>query len=68
MSILPTVTFFICENFAPVLNESGIYTDNLNARFWLTAFLILSTVFLIKTGISCYIIEYNPTLIDLYKR
>jgi hypothetical protein len=43
------------------------YSDNFNMRFWLTVFLVISIVYLLKIGYSCLQIEYFPSTIDLYK-
>jgi hypothetical protein len=43
-----------------------IYTDNLNLRFWLTVFLVISSVYLTKIGVDFYLAEDNPSIIDKY--
>ena len=51
-----------------VLGESHIYTDNLNLRFWLPLFLIVSTVYLAKLAYDTLRYEYAPSTIELYKK
>jgi hypothetical protein len=42
------------------------YTDNLNLRFWLTIFLVVSIVYLIKVAAELYLMEENPSILDKY--
>lgn len=47
---IATASFYIAENFLPIMGYYYIYTDNLNLRFWLTVFLVVSLVYLSKIG------------------
>jgi hypothetical protein len=42
------------------------YTDNLNIRFFLISFLVISVVYVAKIGLQFYFIEESPSIIDKY--
>lgn len=58
--------FYIAENYLQIMGYKLIYTDNLNLRFWLTIFLAITTVYLVKVGTEFYLTEENPCILDRY--
>ena len=48
------------------MNTYNYYNDYFNLRFWLTIFLIVSVVYMIKVAYQYYEIENNPSIIDKY--
>ena len=56
-TVLATVAFYIAENYLPIMGYYEHYTDNLNLRFWLTIFLVVSIVYLVKIAAELYFME-----------
>lgn len=63
---LASAAFYIAENFLPIMGYYYVYTDNLNLRFWLTIFLVITSVYLAKIGADFYFAEENPSILDKY--
>lgn len=57
MTVIPTGSYYIAENYFAAMNYYHNYTDNMNLRFWLTIFFIVSVIYIIKVAIQTYEIE-----------
>jgi phospholipid-translocating ATPase len=66
-SLILSALFFVVENYLPLIGYYETYTDNFNARFYLTVFATISLVGLAKMALSTFYFEMEPSLIDIYK-
>jgi hypothetical protein len=65
-TVVATASFYVAENYLPIMGYYENYTDNFNLRFWLTIFLVISIVYLVKIAADLYFVEENPTILDKY--
>jgi phospholipid-translocating ATPase len=63
---LATASFYIAENYLPIMGYFNDYTDNLNLRFWLTIFLVVTVVYMVKIAAEFYLIDESPSILDKY--
>lgn len=62
-SLLPTIAYFIAENYIEIVGNESAYTDNFNPRFCMAIFLVLGVVWVGKMGYQCIRMEMHPTII-----
>lgn len=67
-SLVFSSLFYVVENYFPLLGYYKAYSDNFNMRFFLTCLVICLIVLLAKYLYVAFQFEFEPTLIDIYKK
>jgi hypothetical protein len=63
-----TSLYFVVENYMAFLGSHLAYTDVWCMRFFLTIFVICMIVLVVKLAYVTFMFEFEPTLIDIYKK